>query len=67
MKVALTPDYRKQTHLTMVTPKPLVVNLEFHLDLVNLVSKNFKIKHFLLFYYAECEVFIGIQYRTRVR
>lgn len=51
----------------LVTPKPLVVNLEFHLDLVYLVCKNFKIKHFLLFYYAECGVFIGIQYRTRVR
>ena len=51
----------------LVTPKPLVVNLEFHLDLVNLVSKNFKIKHFLLSYYAEYGVFIGIQYRTRVR
>ena len=51
----------------LVTPKPLVVNLEFHLDLANLVSKNFKIKHFLLSSYAECGVFIGIQYRTRVR
>ena len=51
----------------LVTPKPLVVELEFYLDLVNLVCKNFKINHFLLFSYAEYEVFIGIQYRTRVR
>ncbi len=51
----------------LVTPKPLAVKLEFHLDLVYLDCKNFKIKHFLLSYYAECGVFIGIQYRTRVR
>ena len=46
---------RVNAQALLVTPKPLVVNLEFHLDLVCLVCKNFKIKHFLLFYHLETQ------------